>query len=138
MTYPYIDASVIIRLLTGDDPVKQARSRALFEQIQQGAVSAEAPATIIADAVHVLSSPHLYGLPRDKVAALLSPLIRLPGFQVQGRRAVLAALQLYGATSRLDIGDALIATTMQHTGATIIYSYYGDFDRIDGIARQEP
>jgi predicted nucleic acid-binding protein len=138
MSAPFVDTSVIIRLLTGDDPHKQAQSKAFFQRIEHGGLDVVAPATVIADAVYVLASPKLYRLPREQVAALLLPLVRLPAFHVQGRRVVLAALQLYGATPRLDFGDALIATSMQQINETVVYAYDTDFDRIPGITRREP
>jgi predicted nucleic acid-binding protein len=129
---------VIIRLLTGDDPEKQARSRALFQQIEEGKLSAAAPATVIAEAVYVLASPHLYGHSRREVAELLTPLVKLPRFQVQGRRVVLAALQLYASNPRHDFSDALLAALARQAGTSTVYSYDTDFDRVPGIYRREP
>jgi predicted nucleic acid-binding protein len=139
MADPFIDTDVIIRFLTGDDPIKQAKAARLLEQVEQGNATLAAPDTVIADAVYVLSSPRLYNLPRHEVAALLVPLVRLPGFRVQNRRAVLAALNLYGygATKR-DFGDALIVASMAQSGSRIVYSYDTGFDKIPGINRQEP
>ncbi|MFN8491068.1 MAG: PIN domain-containing protein [Caldilineaceae bacterium] len=138
MAIPFVDTDVIIRLLTGDDPVKQAQAVALFEQVEQGKLTLAAPDTVIADAVFVLASPRLYQVPRADVAALLTSLVQMPGFHVQNRRAVLAALSLYATTSQLDFGDALIIATMQETGAQLLYSYDTHFDRIAGITRQSP
>lgn len=138
MSYPSIDTSVLIRLLTGDDMEKQARSRALFERIERGELTVTAPVTVIADAVYVLSSPRLYHRSRDEVAALLTPLVRLPAFHVQSRRSVLTALQLYGTTPRLDFGDAFLAALVQQTHSPVVYSYDTDFDRLAGVKRQEP
>jgi predicted nucleic acid-binding protein len=136
---PFIDTDVIIRFLTGDDPVKQDQAARLFEQIEQGKQTAAAPDTVIADAVYVLSSPRLYNLPRHEVAALLLPLVRLPGFRVKNRRIVIAALTLYGyGHTRRDFGDALIIASMQQGGSEILYSFDSDFDNIPGITRQEP
>lgn len=137
MAYPFIDTDVIIRFLTGDDLKKQAASAALFEQIEQGIAVAAAPDTVIADAVYVLSSPRLYHLARRDVQELLSVLVHLPSFQVQNRLAVLRALELYGST-KLDFGDALIIASMEQQHSHILYSYDADFDRFDGITRQEP
>lgn len=63
MAIPFVDTDVIIRLLTGDDPVKQAQAASLFEQVEQGKLSLAAPDTVIADAVFVLASPRLYHVP---------------------------------------------------------------------------
>jgi predicted nucleic acid-binding protein len=138
MTVPFLDISVIIRLLTGDDPDKQTRAQAFFERIERGELTVQAPATVIADAVYVLASKRLYNLPREHGAALLAPLVRLPGFHMQGRRAVLGALQLYVTTSGLDFGHALIAASAQRSGVSVVYSHDTDFVRIPGITREEP
>ena len=55
----YIDTDVIIRLLTGDDPKKQARAAALFDQVEKGAIRLAVPVLVIAEVVFVLSSPRL-------------------------------------------------------------------------------
>ena len=138
MPIPFVDTDVIIRLLTGDDPVKQAQAVILFELVEQGKLTLAAPDTVIADAVFVLASPRLYHVLRADVAALLTPLVQLPGFHVQNRRAVLTALSLYATTPNLDFGDALIIATMQEAGAQILYSYDTHFDRVVGITRQPP
>jgi len=137
MPHPFIDTDVIIRFLTGDDPQKQAAATALFEQVEQGLLTVAAPDTVIADAVYVLSSPRLYHQARSAVQELLSALVHLAHFQVQNRPAVLRALELYGST-KLDFGDTLIIASMEQQHSQVLYSYDADFDRFDGITRQEP
>lgn len=138
MTIPYLDTDVIVRLLTGDDPEKRVAATALFQQIEKGDLTVAAPDTVIADAVYVLSSPRIYHLPRAQVAALLAPLVRLPHFHVQNRRAVLDALHLYGTMGGFDFGDAMLIASMQHENSQTIYSYDRHFNRIAGIRRLEP
>jgi predicted nucleic acid-binding protein len=138
MTLPYVDTDVIIRLLTGDDPVKQAAASMLFERVEQGSLSIAAPVTVIADAVYVLASARLYDLPRAQVAALLLPLARLAHFRLENRRTVLEALRIYGTTGGFDFGDALLIATMQQKGSETLYSYDHHFDRIAAMQRQEP
>lgn len=141
-SYSFIDTDVVIRFLTGDDPVKQERAAKLFQQIEQGTLTLAAPDTVIADAVFVLSSPRLYNLARHEITALLVPLVRLPGFRVKNRRTVLGALALYGhGPIKLDFGDAILVASMQQSGSQTVYSFDKDFDRfagITGISRQEP
>lgn len=137
MTQPFMDTDVIIRFLTGDDLEKQASAAALFEQIEQGALTIVAPDTVIADAVFVLSSPRLYHVARDEVRELLTPLVRLSHFRVQNRFCILRALELFGST-KLDFGDTLIIASMEQQNSHILYSYDTDFDRIQGITRREP
>lgn len=133
----FVDTDVIIRFLTGDDPVKQARASELFEAVTEGRLTLAAPDTVIADAVFVLSSPRLYHLPRPEVRALLAPLVRLPSFRVDNRRTLLEALDVF-ATTNLDFGDAMIVASMREQSSRLLYSYDKHFDRLPGVTRQEP
>ena len=137
MADPFVDTNVLIRLLTGDDPVKQAAARQLFEAVERGDAALAAPDTVIADAVYVLASPRLYRLPRSDVRDLLTALVRLPGFHVDNRAVVLDALDLYASTN-LDFGDAMIVSSMARAGSPDVYSFDFDFDRIPGVVRRSP
>jgi predicted nucleic acid-binding protein len=137
VTDPFVDTDVLIRLLTGDNPVKQVAARALFDQVASGAITLAAPETVIADAVYVLSSGSLYRLPRAQIGAMLTALVRLPHFRVRNRRNVLDALGLY-ATTNLDFSDAFIVAAMRRAGSSDLYGYDGHYDRIAGITRREP
>lgn len=137
MSDPFVDTDVLIRLLTGDDPVKQAAATGLFERVEAGELTLLAPDTVIADAVFVLSSRRLYNLPRQEVQQLLTTLVRLPRFRVRNRRALLRALEIYGG-SNLDFGDALIVAAMHEAGSEAVFSFDRDFDRLPGISRIEP
>ena len=137
MSDAYIDADVIVRLLSGDDLDKQARAASLFAKVEQRKLSLTTPLTTIADVVYVLSSPRLYDLPKTQVAALLDPLIRLPNFKITSRRMALLALQLY-VTTHVDFGDALIAAAARLAGPGTVYSFDHHFDRFGGVERKEP
>jgi predicted nucleic acid-binding protein len=137
MNGEFVDTDVVIRLITGDDPVKQAAAESLFAQVETGAITLRAPDTVIADAVFVLSSTRLYALPRPLVRDKIAHLVSLPAFLVHNRRLLLRALDIF-ATTNLDFGDAMIVATMERRGAGIVYSYDRDFDRMPGIVRREP
>jgi predicted nucleic acid-binding protein len=137
MNDPYTDTDVLLRLVTGDDPVEQQAAQELFEEVEAGTLTLRAPDTVIADAVFVLSSGKLYNLPRPKIRDALVPLLRLPGLKVQNRRALLRALEIYAVTN-LDFGDAMIVATMELRRATELYSYDHDFDRVPSVSRREP
>ncbi len=136
MTVPFVDTNVNIRLVSADDPGKQAAAR-FFQSVRDGRRTIAAPVTVIADAVYGLSSPRLYHLDRDTIADALTTLVRLPHFQVDQRVAVLAALQLYKAAG-LTFDDAMIVAAMRERGATELYSYDTGFDRVPGITRRQP
>ena len=137
MSEPFVDTDVIIRLLTRDDLKKQEEGAVLFEAVKAGRLKVAAPDTAIADAVYVLSSPRLYNLRRTEVAEILSPLVRLPGFKIENRGALLRALELYASTN-IDFGDALTVASMEHAGSQILYSYDTHLDRIPSITRRPP
>jgi predicted nucleic acid-binding protein len=138
VSYPYVDTDIIIRLLTGDDQAKQRQAQALFEQVERGKLIVTAPDTVIADAVYVLHSKRLYNRPKAEVAELLIALVRLPAFRVKNRRAVLAALRLYGTNPQLDFTDALIVALMHQSGPWLVCSWDTVYDRVEGITRLEP
>lgn len=137
MSYPFIDTDVIIRLLTGDDPLKRLAAQSFFKQVERGELTISAPDTVIADAVFVLASPRLYHIPRGEVRELLSPLIDLPHFRISNKQSVLRALNIYAST-KLDFGDTMIIASMEEQESQVLYSYDTDFDHIKGISRQEP
>ncbi len=137
MSEPHIDTDVIVRLVTGDDPAKQSAAAQLFQDVEDGKLSVRAPVTVIADAVFVLCSKRLYNMPRLQASAALSRLVRIPGFRVDQRTTVLAALDLFGTTN-VDFGDCMLVASMRQAGSTYLYSYDRDFDRFPGVVRQEP
>jgi len=130
---PFVDTDVLIRLLTGDDVAKQQAARRLFIQVEAGELVLQAPDTVIADAVFVLSSRVTYDLPRAEIRELLSTLLRLPNFRVDNRQTLLSALDPY-ASGNLDFGDAMIAASMLNTGTDQLYSYDRDFDRLPCVS----
>jgi predicted nucleic acid-binding protein len=85
----------------------------------------------------VLASRTLYARPRAEIQALLTPIVRLPGFHVRNRRALLRALEIYGTTNR-GFGDAMIVATMEQRGANELYSYDRGFDAFPSVKRVEP
>ena len=68
---------------------------------------------------------------------MLTSLVRLPGFRIRQKRALLRALEIYGATNR-GVGDAMILATMEQRGATELYSYDRGVDAFSALSRREP
>jgi len=137
MSKPFVDTDVLIRLVTGDDPQKQAEARVLFKKVETGDLTLLARETVIADAVFVLSSRQLYHLPREEIRDLLTPILRLPDLKIHCRRTVVRALDIHASTN-LDFGDAFIVASMQALGSNLLYSYDRDSDRIQGVTRRSP
>ena len=137
MSEPFLDTDVLMRFITGDDPVKQANATAMIRQIETGELTVRLPDTVIADAVYVLSSSRTYRMPRAEIREELVFLLRLPHFKVHNRRLLLRPLDIY-VKYRVDFGDAMIVAAAERRRTADVISYDHDFDRIVGIVRQEP
>ncbi|MBI3210938.1 MAG: type II toxin-antitoxin system VapC family toxin [Candidatus Solibacter usitatus] len=93
-----VDTNVLVRLLTGDDPVQAAAARSLF---------ASGPIwiakTVLLETVWVLR--RLYGFEVDTIQAALRRLLGLKNVHAEDESAVAAALEL---TARgMEFADAL-------------------------------
>lgn len=133
----FLDTNVILRLITRDNQEQGERAYRLFEEVAAGRSSLVTSESVIAEAVHVLSSAALYNLPRQKIKDDLSTVVSMRGLQVPRKRAILQALELYASTA-LDFVDALNVAYIQDMGLTTIVSFDRDFDRIPGLQRREP
>ena len=134
----FVDTDVIVRLIAKDDAARAAAAAALFARVEIGQRRVVAPSSVIHDVVYVLGSPRLYAMPRSEIRAALATLLGLPGFVVPDRSVLLRALDVYVQRRRLDFGDAMIVAAMAEAGATNLYSYDADFERVPGIERRPP
>lgn len=112
-------------------------SKELLERAERGEVALLTSESVIAELVFVLSSPRLYNLSRDRIRALLTPILSLKGLRLPKRAACLRALDLYVETS-MDFVDALAVAQMEAGGVTEVCSYDEHFDLVSGIRRLEP
>ena len=116
-----VDTSAFLRLLTGDDPQKAARSLALFQQAQRGQVELVTSESVVAEFVFVLSSPVTYRTPRPAVATALRPVLGNPGLRLDHKGAVLRALDLW-EHSKLDFEDCPSVEHVRRAQLDGIYS----------------
>jgi predicted nucleic acid-binding protein len=134
----FLDTNIILRALTSDDPVKGPACAELFLRVRRGEEQLETSASVIAEAVYVLSSPRWYHLPRAEIVAKLRPVITLRRLKLPQKRVILHALLLYYQYAHLDFEDALSVALMQHAKLTELVSYDRGFDTIPSITREEP
>ena len=133
----FLDANVILRYLTRDDPKKAENCYELFQKVKRGEIELTTCEAIIAEVVYVLSSHSLYNLPRDEVCSLLLPIINLYGLKIPQKRLYIRALDIY-ASKNIDFEDALIFAHMEKQQIKEIYSYDSDFDKLEELRRLEP
>ena len=137
MSAPFLDASVVVRLIAGDDPEKLQASRSLLQEVERGERALALTDITVSEIVYVLGSARLYALPREDVALALNTIIRLPGIQMHSKRTMIEALDLYGV-SNIDFADCYVVATIRHSDSSSVYSYDRDFDRFDDLERLEP
>lgn len=93
-----VDTNVIVRYLTGDDPVQSKKARAVI-----GQEPVFVPRTVVLEVEWVLRSA--YGFPRERIIPALRALAGLPGVSVED--ADLVAKAMGWAEDGLDFADAL-------------------------------
>ena len=133
----FLDANVILRYLTRDDPKKAENCYELFQKVKRGEIELTTCEAVIAEVVYVLSSHNLYNLPRDEVCSMLLPIINLYGLKIPQKRLYIRALDIY-ASKNIDFEDALSFAHMEKRQIKEIYSYDSDFDKLEELRRLEP
>ena len=133
----FVDANIFIRLLTGDDPVKERQCLELFRRAQAGDVTLVTSSVIIAELTFVLTSRATYNFSRRQVSLGVQSLLVLQNLQLEQKPAVMAALDLWEVTT-LDFPDCLAAEITRRMSLDGIYSYDRGLDRIPDIRRLEP
>ncbi|MDI7277446.1 MAG: type II toxin-antitoxin system VapC family toxin [Anaerolineae bacterium] len=137
MSMPFLDANILLRHLTNDDPASGRACLALMRAIEQGEIRAWTSDLVIAEVVFVLSSKKLCNLDRETIRDLLLPLINLPGLKIAHKRLYRRVFALY-TTLPIDYVDAFHAALMEKQRTREVFSYDRHFDRVPGIERREP
>ena len=106
-----IDANVIVRYLTGDDPVQSLAATELFRAASAGRVNLIIPTPILQETVYVLET--FYAGTPDTVAPKLMSLLSLTGVTCPDARWVMDGIQWYRAKNA-DFGDALLCAYARH------------------------
>jgi predicted nucleic-acid-binding protein len=123
-----IDASVIVRYLTGDGKVQSPAAADLFRAAQSGKVKLAIPTSTIQETVYVLE--RLYGLEPAAIAPKLLSLLAIPNVQAPDARWLVEALQFYRVRNS-DFGDALLCAYALSEGCDV-----ATFDK--GILKKFP
>lgn len=135
MTRAYVDANVIVRLITGDPPDMAESAAQLFQRVDEGDLELVLDATVMAEVVWVLSS--FYGFSTGEIAPTLSALLSSDGIVCEDKSALRQALELFGSKN-IDFVDALVAVRMLKSGVRDVHSFDKHFDRISGVRRVSP
>jgi predicted nucleic acid-binding protein len=115
----FLDTSVIVRYLTGDDEELAARAERIIDGDQEIWITD----VVLAEASYVLSS--VYHLPREMIVNQLLDLVRKRNIMVHGieKGLVLQALLMCQPSGRVSVADALIWAAARSSRAEVVYSF---------------
>ena len=126
----WVDANVILRLLTGRPEQQAAASAALMARADAGELRLRICPLVVAEVVWVLTSA--YGVPSSQVADVLVSFLASGGLIIEEGTLLVAALTLM-AEQRVDFVDAYLAVKARHSRSPVA-TFDGDFDRL-GVER---
>ena len=130
-----IDASVVVRYLTGDDKIQSADAADLFRAAQAGKVKLVIPTSTIQETVYVLE--RLYHLDAAAIAPKLISLLTIPNVVTPDSRWIVEALQFYRARNS-DFGDALLCAFARSAGCDVATFDKGIVKKFPEVAVQTP
>jgi predicted nucleic-acid-binding protein len=130
-----IDASVVVRYLTGDDNIQSAAAVDLFRAAQSGKVNLVIPTSTIQETVYVLE--RLYNLDAAAMAPKLISLRTLPNVDTPDSRWVVEALQFYRGKNS-DFGDALLCAFARSEGCDVATFEKGIARKFSEVAVRTP
>ncbi|HOP80191.1 MAG TPA: PIN domain-containing protein [Armatimonadota bacterium] len=132
MKQAYVDANVIIRLITGDPPDMADKAARLFKQVDDGTLELVVDEIVVAEVIWVLSS--FYGFSANQIAPVMTTFLISSGILCDNKTELLQALTLY-ENKNVDFIDALLVVKMQKHEISSIYSFDKHFDRLESITR---
>ena len=135
MSPPFLDSNILLCHLHGEHPEHSPRATALLGRIERGELEAQLSDMVVFETVFTLERS--YKIPKIEIRDAILALLSLPGIILPGKRRYVRVFEFY-AEYNLPFGDAYIAAEMERVGATAIYSFDRQFNRVPGIARLEP
>jgi uncharacterized protein len=131
-----IDTNLLVRFLTGDDPVKAGEVKRLLIRAEEGVVRLLIPSVVIAELVWVLQS--FYKLDRSEIVPLLNAIVHTRGLEVGDRPVVSEAIRLY-RDGTIDFIDAWIVAYARQAGVRSVYTFdRKHFKGVEGIEMLHP
>ena len=130
-----VDASVIVRYLTGDDPAQSPAATELFRSANAGRVNLIVPTTVLQEVVYALET--FYDGSPDTIAPKLLSLLSLTGVTCPDARWVLDGIHWYRA-KQADFGDALLCAYARHHHCEVSTFDQGLIKKFPEIAATEP
>jgi len=126
----WVDANVVLRLLTGQPEAQAQAAAALMARADAGELRLRICPLVVAEVVWVLTSA--YDVPRAQVADVLTSFLASGGLVVEDGMLLAVALAQM-AEQRVDFVEAYLAAKARLSGAPVA-TFDRDFDRL-GVER---
>lgn len=133
--YSVVDANILIRFKTKDEPEQAEKGRQLFQRVIDGEINIAIPEIVLAEVVYVLSSPRIYNLSRQEVSEYLIDFIKLKGVIISNRALLTEALLIY-SEHPIDLADAYLTAMVALKHAKEVITFDKRLSKL-GIRQQE-
>ena len=122
----WVDANVLLRLLTNDPPTMAERAAAVADRAERGEIILRVAPLVVAEVVWVLQS--FYGHDKRQIAEALTALLTARGVDAVDGDTVVSALEMM-AVNNVDFVDAYLAQVSRATYVAVC-SFDEDFRRL--------
>jgi predicted nucleic acid-binding protein len=129
----WLDANVLVRFLTLDEPDQARAALAVFLRAKEGALQLRLSPLVVAETAWVLDS--FYGFSRARISEALVSLVMAEGVVAQDSGLLVRALGQM-AHRNVPFVDAFLAELARAEGEAVC-SFDRDFDRLD-VERVSP
>jgi predicted nucleic acid-binding protein len=137
MALRFIDANIILRVLTQSDSAQAKASRSLLLRVEDGEEKVTTSSLVLFEVIFTLRSPRSYKLPKRRVVELVSPFIELRGLQILNKQLWLDAFAVW-LEYPIDFTDAYNVAHMRSASISEIYAWDKGYDHVSDIKRVEP
>lgn len=115
----WVDANVLLRLLTNDPPTMAERAAAVADRAERGEIILRVAPLVVAEVVWVLQS--FYGHDKRQIAEALTALLTARGVDAVDGDTVVSALEMM-AVNNVDFVDAYLAQVSRATHVAVSHS----------------
>ena len=126
----YTDANIFLRFILKDNPTQSQKASNYFHKAQMRQIELIFLPEVIAEIEYVLRKQ--YKETREKVAEVLSALVKPAYITIFNRSAILEALNFYQKTG-VDFVDCILFATAREQNAQVI-SFDKDFKKLTKLA----
>lgn len=131
----FLDTNILLRYFTGDNLEMAEAARHLLAKVERGEEKVVTSPLVVFETVFTLQ--RTYGVSRERIGAMVSAIISLPGIRFAEKQLCLEALDVF-VQHRISFADAYTVAHMKVRGITVINSWDSDFDKVEGVIRIAP